>query len=68
VEGLVLWLKRPHDNANAPNLLAAIRNWHGMQDFMFPAGDFKDGVKSSLYGEKRTICVKKLGLVVRIGV
>jgi len=39
-----------------------------MQDFMFPAGDFKDGVKSSLYGEKRTICVKKLGLVVRIGV
>ena len=39
-----------------------------MQDFMFPARDFKQGVKSSLYGEDRTIYVKNLGLVVQIKV
>jgi hypothetical protein len=67
-EGLVLRLQRRRDKSEAPNLLAAIRNWHGMQDFMFPARDFKQGVKSSLYGEDRTIYVKNLGLVVQIKV
>jgi hypothetical protein len=68
VEGLVLLLHRPYDKNDAPNLLAAIRNWHGVQNFMFPAWDFKQGVRSSIYGERRTIYVKRLGLVVRIHV
>jgi hypothetical protein len=66
VEGLELVLRRPHDQPDAQNLLAAIRNWHGVQDFMFPAWDFKQGVKKSLYGKKRTISVEKLGLVVQV--
>lgn len=68
LEGLSLVLRRPHEKADSQNLLSAIRNWHGVQDFMFPAWDYKDGVKGSTYGDKRTIFVKKLGLVVRITV
>jgi hypothetical protein len=68
LEALDLALRRPHDKANGPNLLAAIRNWHGVQNFMFPAWDFTQGVRKSIYGEKRTILVKNLGLVVHIAV
>jgi hypothetical protein len=68
VVGLSLVLRRPHDKPDAQNLLAAIKDWHGVQDFMFPAWDYKQGVKGSLYGAKRTISVKNLGLAAQITV
>ena len=68
VDGVNLVLRRPHDKTDAQNLLAPMENWHGVQSFMFLAWDFKQGVKKSIYGEKRTISVENLGLVVQITV
>jgi hypothetical protein len=66
VEGVDLVLRHPRDKAGTENLFDPTGNWHGLQNFMFPARDFKDGMKNSLYGEKRTIIIKRLGLVLRV--
>jgi len=66
VGGLELVLRHPHDSADAQNLLARIRNWHGAQPFLFDAADLKNGARDSVYGERRSISIDRLRLVVRI--
>jgi hypothetical protein len=66
VEGLELILRHPYDKADAQNLLASIKNWHGAQPFLFDAEDLKDGARGSVYGERRTISIDILGLLVYI--
>jgi hypothetical protein len=66
VEGVDLILKRPHDRADAPNLLEPPGRWHGLQDYMFAADDLAKGAQNSAFGEQRTITDKRRGLVVRI--
>ena len=65
---LDLVLRRSHDKPDAENLLAPEGNWHGVQSFMFPSWDFKDGIKGSVYGEKRTISAERAGLTVEVTV
>ena len=66
LEGVDLVLQRPHDKADAPNLLEPPGNWHGLQAYMFAADDLAKGGQHLAFGEKRTITVNKLGLIVRI--
>ena len=65
---LDLVLRRPHDRTDAPNLLERLGSWHGLQDYMFAAGDFAQGAQKSVFGEKRMISVKRLGLVIQVSV
>jgi len=66
IEGLDLVLRYPSDKSKDSNLLAPQGNWHGLQDYDFPALDLRRGVKNTIFGEKRTITVKRLGLTIRI--
>jgi len=59
-----LVLRRAGSKVDAPNLLRG--KWHGLQDYDFAAGDLAHGVKNSAFGEKRTVSLKNLGLVLRI--
>jgi hypothetical protein len=66
VEGLDLVLRRSSEKRNATNLLAPTGNWHGLQSFNFPAVDFANGVEKSVFGGKRTIFVRRLGLAIEV--
>lgn len=63
---LELVLRKPGDNAEAPNLLDPTARRHGLQAYDFAANDLAQGVQKSAYGERRTLSVKKLGIVLRI--
>jgi hypothetical protein len=65
IEGLDLVLRYPRDRRKDSNLLAPVGIWHGLQNYMFPAGDFLQGVEKATFGKSRTISVKKLGLEIR---
>src|SRR5579871_371061 len=43
-----LVLHRPRTRDDAPNLLDPPYRWHGLQDYMFNAIDFKDGPEHSI--------------------
>lgn len=66
IEGLDLVLRYPRDRRKNSNLLAPVGIWHGLQNYMFPAGDFLQGVEKATFGKSRTISVKKLGLEIRV--
>jgi hypothetical protein len=68
VEGVDLILRRTNSDLVAPNLLAPIGIWHGLQAYMFPAQDFLQGVKGTVFGERRTISARRLGLVIKVTV
>jgi len=68
ITGIDLVLRHPGDEADAPNLLEPTGRWHGLQAYDFAGGDFAQGVQKSAFGEKRTVTLKNLGLVVRIAV
>jgi hypothetical protein len=61
-----LVLRRPDEKKGAANLLAPSGNWHGLQPYDFPATDLAQGVKKSVFGEKRTIVPQSLGIVLQI--
>jgi hypothetical protein len=65
---LTLVLHRSGDKADAPNLLDPMGTWHGIQPCDFVANDLAQGVQKSVFGERRTVPLKSLGLVVRISV
>ena len=65
---LELVLRKPGDNADAHNLLDPTARRHGLQAYDFAANDLAQGVQKSAFGEKRTVSLKSLGLVVRISV
>jgi hypothetical protein len=65
---LELALRRPGDKVDALNLLASIRNWHGLQPFDFNAMDLAEGPDKSASGKGRTIVVKNLGLVAHVAI
>ena len=65
---LELVLRRPSARNDAPNLLDPTGIWHGLQACDFPGRDLAQGVQKTVFGEKRTIHLKRLGLVVRIAV
>jgi hypothetical protein len=65
---LELVLRGPHDKTDAPNRLDPTGRAHGYQAYIFGGRDFTQGAKKSLYGEKRTVFLKNLGLVVQITV
>lgn len=63
---LTLGLRHFGDTPDAPNLLDPTGIWHGIQPCDFVASDFTRGIKKSVFGEKRTIRPKSVGLVIRI--
>jgi hypothetical protein len=63
---LELALRRPGEKNGAANLLAPSGNWHGLQPYDFPATDLAQGVKKSVFGEKRTMVLQSLGIVLQI--
>jgi hypothetical protein len=66
VTGIDILLEYSGDSPFAPNLLSPVTDWHGMQPFIFAAGDLVNGPEKSAYGQQRTIPVPKLGLQVSI--
>jgi len=65
---LELVLRHADDKTDAPNLLDPTGRRHGLQAYDFAANDLAQGVEKSAFREKRTVSLKKLGLVVRIAV
>jgi len=63
---LTLGLRYFGDKLDAPNLLDPAGVWHGIQPCDFVANDFAKGIQKSVFGEKRILPRKNLGLVVRI--
>jgi len=68
LEALALTLHYPHEKAGAPNLLYPSGIWHGIQPCDFVANDLAHGPQKSVFGDKRTLSLKGLGLIVRINV
>ena len=56
------------DKADAANLLNATGIWDGIQPCDFVANDLAQGAQKSVFGDKRTLLSKSLGLVVHIAV
>jgi len=65
---LELVLRRPGDKTDAPNLLDPTGRRHGLQAYDFAADDLAQGAQKSAFGEKRTVSLKNLGMVVQIAV
>jgi hypothetical protein len=63
---VTLVLHRFADKLGAQNLLDPPGIWHGIQPCDFVANDLAYGIQKSVFGEKRIIPRKDLGLVVRI--
>jgi hypothetical protein len=61
-----LILRRAHSRPGSQNLLAPAGNWHGLQAYDFPGRDLAQGTQKTVFGEKRTIVVERLGLKVQI--
>jgi hypothetical protein len=59
-----LVLRRAAAKDDAPDLLRG--NLHGLQPPDFAANDLAHGVKDSVYGEKRTMSLTKLRLLLRV--
>jgi hypothetical protein len=59
-------LHRFGDKSDAPNLLDPPGIWHGLQPCDFVANDLSRGVQNSVFGEKRAVIVKRVGLKVRL--
>ena len=53
---------------DASNLLDPTGRRHGLQAYDFAADDLAQGVQKSAFGEKRTVSLKNLGLVLEIAV
>jgi hypothetical protein len=51
---------------DSPNLLDPTGKRHGLQPYHFAGADLAQGVQKSAFGEKRTISLKELGLVVEM--
>jgi hypothetical protein len=65
---LELVLRHSGDKTDAPNLLDPTGRRHGLQAYDFAANDLAQGVQKSAFGDKRTVSLKSLGLVLRIAV
>jgi hypothetical protein len=65
---LELVLRHSTDKSDAPNLLDPTGSRHGLQAYDFAADDLAQGVRKSAFGEKRTVPLKSLGLVLRIAI
>jgi hypothetical protein len=63
---LELVLRHPHDKSDTTNLLDPTGRRHGLQAYDFAANDLAQGVQKSAYGERRTVSLKNLGIVLRI--
>jgi hypothetical protein len=63
-----LVLRYPDAKADSSNLLDATGKLHGLQRFHFAAADFAQGVGKSVFGRRRTIVLKELGLIVEMTV
>jgi len=63
---LTLVLRHFGDKNDAPNLLDPRGIWHGIQPCDFVANDLAQGAQKSVFGDKRTISRKDLGLMLRI--
>jgi len=63
---LELVLRRPGDKTDAANLFDPTGTRHGLQAYDFAASDLAQGVKKSAFGEKRTVSLRDLGLMVQI--
>jgi hypothetical protein len=63
-----LVLRRTGDKPDSPNRLDPTGNWHGLQAYDFAGRDLKQGAQKSAFGKERTVTLKKLGLVLHIGV
>jgi len=63
---VTLVLHRFPDKPGAQNLLEPPGIWHGIQPCDFVANDLAHGIQKSVFGEKRIIPRKDLGLVVMI--
>lgn len=66
VATLELVLRKPGDNADTCNLLDPTGRRHGLQAYDFAANDLAQGVQKSAYGERRTMSLKSLGMVLRV--
>jgi hypothetical protein len=51
-------------NSKDENLLAPIRDWHGLERFLFMAWDLSHGPEQSTFGNPRHFIVKKLDLAI----
>ncbi len=56
-----------HRNPDS-NLLAPTKNWHGLQRFVFNAGDLTQGPDKMVYGASRTLPGRDGGFVVQVKV
>jgi hypothetical protein len=65
---LTVVLHHSGDKAVAANLLNPTGIWHGIQPCDFVANDLAQGAQKSVFGDKRTLLSKSLGLVVHIAV
>jgi hypothetical protein len=68
VVSLGLVLRKSRAKAGAPNLLDPTGRRHGLQAYDFTANDLAQGAQKSAFGEKRTVPLKSLGLMVRVAV
>jgi hypothetical protein len=66
--GIDLVLLHTRASSDDVNLLDPTGKWHGIQPYIFPASDFAQGAEKSIYGEKRIIRLKHLGLELQITV
>ncbi|HTS13377.1 MAG TPA: hypothetical protein VMH00_14770 [Candidatus Limnocylindrales bacterium] len=65
---LELVLRRAGTKLDAANLFDPTGKRHGLQAYDFAADDLAHGAQNSAFGEKRTVDLKNLGLIVRIDV
>jgi hypothetical protein len=63
-----LVLQHPGAKADSPNLLDPTGKRHGLQPYQFPSAGFVQGIDKSTFGRKRTVVLKKLGLIVEMTV
>ncbi len=63
---LALVLHRTGENTEAPNLLQPTGRSHGLQAYDFAADDLTYGVKKPAFGDKRTMSLKNLELLIQI--
>jgi hypothetical protein len=68
VMNLNLVLRRPSDTVDSPNRFDPTGRAHGYQKWIFGVSDFARGAQKSLYGERRTIILRKVGLEADIDV
>jgi hypothetical protein len=60
---LTLVLKQLDAGPSVPNLLEPPGHWHGYQKHIFAASDFARGARASVFGRKRILEIRPLGLL-----